>query len=185
MVQGVAQAGSGISQFAIATDGTLVYVPGAAIFGLGEATMVWVDREGREEPLSLPAAGYRRPRLSPDGSRVAMDILDVETSSDVWMSEVARGTLSLVTTDAGPDTRPLWTPDGQRVVFTSSREGPIGLFSKAADGSGGVEQLAVFEDTPFVGAMAWSPDGDELVFVYVTPETRGDIGVLSMEGEGT
>ena len=105
----------------LSLDGTLVYVPGGAQVA-GRNTLVWVDRQGREEPLKAPPRAYLYPRLSPDGTRVALDVRDQE--SDIWIWDFAREALTRFTFDPGPDTHPAWTPDGQRVLFRSARSGP-------------------------------------------------------------
>ena len=123
-------------QFQVAHDGTLVYMTGSA----GEApTPVWVDREGRVDVLpGIPQDGYISVRVSPDGTRLALESF---STSDLWIYDVARGTLSRLTTDPARDNNPLWTLDGERVVFGSDREGPWGLFWVSADGTGDVERL--------------------------------------------
>ncbi len=78
-------------------------------------TLVWVDRQGREEPLKAPPRAYMYPRLSPDGTQVALDVRDQE--NDIWIWDLARETLTRLTFDPGPDTHPVWTPDGQRMLF--------------------------------------------------------------------
>ena len=184
VLDGVITKGSGAANFSFSRDGTLVYVPGTGVTGSGpQRTLVWVDREGREEPLALDPGGYERPRVSPDGTRVAVDVSGPE-GRDVWTSDVARGTRSILTPDPAADERPLWTLDGERVVFQSDREGLSGLFWKAADGRGAVEPLLTVEDAPqVVTPYDWSPDGNELIFHHLAPNTGFDIGVLSMEGE--
>ena len=142
-----------------------------------------VDRQGREEPLLFPPNDYRFPDLSPDGTRVAVVIGDPD-NTDVWIGEVARGNLSRLTIDPASDQMPLWTPDGERVVFSSDREGPLGQFWAAFDGTGRVEQLTTIEDAGFINSASWSTDGKKLFFFYSdSPATGQDLGVLSMDGE--
>ena len=86
----------GAVQFALADDGSLVYIPGGTVSGT--RSLVWVDRSGGEERLPAPERGYRGLSLSPDGTRVAVGILDNSGNADVWVSELARGTLTRVTT---------------------------------------------------------------------------------------
>ena len=63
----------GVRQYAISDSGTLVYIPGtAAAAAPGQRTLVWVDRKGKEEPLAAAPNDYRIPRISPDGTRVAL-----------------------------------------------------------------------------------------------------------------
>ena len=174
LVEGVrgAQAVTGAVYFSVARNGSLVYVPGSAGGGT-VVSLVWVGRDGDEERIPAPPRAYDRPRVSPDGTRVAVDIADGD-NTDVWIWDLARETLTQLTFDEGVDDVPLWTPDSARVVFRSSRDGG-GLFWKAADGTGQVERLKDGAARPY----AWAADG-RLIF-----EQAGDIGVLTMEGERT
>ena len=182
VLDGVITKSSGAANFSFSHDGTLVYVPGTGVgSGSGQRTLVWVDREGREEPLSLPPGGYIFPRVSPDGARVAVGMASPE-GNNVWISDVARGTLSILTPDPTTDQFPLWTPDGEKVVFWSDTQ-PPGLFWRAADASGEGELLMEREDVTTLLPHAWSPDGNELIFDYLAPGTGFDVGVLSMVGE--
>ena len=185
VLDGVITKNSGAANFSFSRDGTLVYVPGTSGgTGVLQRTLVWVDREGREEPLVLAPGGYTWPRISPDGTRVVVAMSGTEVR-DLWTSDVARGTLSILTPDPAEDRVPLWTPDGERVVFRSNRE-PPGLFWKAADGRGAVEPLLTGEEVQqltFLTPSDWSPDGNELLVHYSAPDTDFDIGVLSMDGE--
>ena len=104
-------------------------------------------------------------------------------TSGIWIVDATRGTLSRVTSEAANDSWPVWTPDGQQVVFTSARDGELGFFRKSADGTGDVERLATIEGANGLVADTWSPDGSRLVFTLFGSGTGGDIGVLSMEGE--
>ena len=114
---------AGRAGIAVAANGALVYIPGGAAGG-GQLTVVSVDRQGRPTPLpGIPLDSYRDVRVSPDGARLAL-----ATQSDVWIYDLARGTLGRLTTDPASDRSPLWTPDGQRIVFTSNRNGYPELF---------------------------------------------------------
>ena len=163
---------TGVAEFNIARDGTLVYV---ARGGASESprTLVWVDRQGRETPIAAPPRPYANVRLSPDGGRVALEIEDGD--QDIWVWDLARSTLTKVTTDPGLDETPVWTPDGRRLVFTSQAGGVLGsLFSQAADGSGMAERLA---ESAFIRrATAVVPDGSRVVF-----SSGGDLMTLSLD----
>ena len=170
--------GAGLSRFAVADNGSLVYLPNRG-GGVG-GSPVWVDREGREEPLGLPANEYYWPRLSPEGTRLAVSVL--EPDQDVWVSEIARGDLTPLTVAPADDFLPIWTPDGQEIVFASRREGgQLGLFSKRADGTGPVEPLMMAETIGFLVPHSWSPDGRTLAFGY--SDIGPDIGVLTLDGD--
>ena len=169
----------GSASFSVASDGTLVYLSGGGSIGQSN-TLVWVDREGSEEPLPLAPAGYNWPRLSPDGTQVAMMI----DNQDVWVSDLARGTLIRVTTAPGIDNVPIWTPDGVHLVFASQREGTgrFGFYQKRADGTGTAEKLLTSDAPGFFRPYGWSPDGMRMVFVYGPPPAL-DIGLLTMGGD--
>ena len=90
--------GFGAGDFAVATDGTLVYVDApAGLAGTGR-TLVWVDRMGKEEPIAAPPRGYLHPRLSPDGTRVAVS---VAVEQDLWIWDLRRATLTRLTFERG------------------------------------------------------------------------------------
>jgi serine/threonine-protein kinase len=174
LVESVRDSGglTGAMHFSVSGDGkSLVYVPGRSAF-----TLVWVDRQGREDPLKAPPRIYFYPRLSPDGTRVALDTRDQE--SDIWIWDLARETLTRFTFDPGEDTHPVWTPDGQRVLFRSLRAGPGNLFWQAADGTGAVERLT--ESPTNQMASAVSPDGTRLVFREENATTGEDLMVLAL-----
>jgi WD40-like Beta Propeller Repeat len=154
-----------VANFDIARDGTLVYVPGAAAGTAGTValrTLVWVDRQGREESISATPRAYSYPRISPDGTRVALDIRDQE--NDIWIWDLVRETLIRFTFDPGLDTNPVWTPEGDRLVFSSEHAGNRNLFWQSADGTGGVHQLSESPNQQLPTSI--SPDGT-LVFTEV------------------
>ena len=165
----------GGAPYAFSDDGMLVYVPGGdSALGVGnQRILVWVDREGHEEPLGTEPRSYFSPRLSPDGQRLATRVTQ-GGAWDIWIDDLIRGTSSRLTFDPSLDFTPLWTPDGERVVFTSLREGG-GLYQVAADGTGQIEIL--IQTLANVWAQSFSPDGSNLVF-----DLFGDIHSLSMEG---
>lgn len=88
---------------------------------------------------------------------------------------MARGIFTSLTSDQA-DVRPIWTPDGKRITFTSSRMGPLNLFWMPADGSGPPERLFTSQYTQF--PSSWSPDGRYLGFMEIHPATGWDLWVL-------
>ena len=123
----------GAAEFVVAADGTLAYVD-APDFAPANM-LVWVDRQGREKPLDAAPGAYAHPRLSPDGMRVA-----VANGSDIWVLDLAGQRASQLTFAPASHFAPLWTKDGDRLLFFSPfRES--GLFWQAADGSGAAERL--------------------------------------------
>src|SRR5207247_8183474 len=168
VLEGVVTTPTGAADIAVAANGSLVYVQGKAGVG-GQQTIVSVDRQGRFSPLpGLPPDSYRDVRVSPDGSRLAL-----ATQADVWTYDFARATLSRLTTHPASDTRPLWTPDGQRIVFSSNRAGYPEIFWRLADGTGGEERLLARENGLLdLRANGWSSDGKQILFSEVWPNVQ-------------
>ena len=164
--------------FAVSSTGFLVYAPGGAGGG-NQRGLVWVDRQGHEEPINVPLRAYVLPRLSPDGKRIALDIRDQE--SDIWTWDIARQGLTRLTFNAGADQWPVWTADGSRIVFASDKAGAFNLYSQAADGTGQPERLTESSNVQLPTSM--SPDGKRLVFRETDPKTNNDLKMLTLDGE--
>lgn len=103
---------AGSVDFDVARDGTLVHVPGG--IPAARRTLVWVDRQGHEDAIKAPARECLYPRVSPDGTRVALDVVDPERS--IWTWDFARETLVRITLEPVSGF-PAWTPDGRRLVY--------------------------------------------------------------------
>ena len=174
---GVRGAGVGVPYVAVSDTGSLVYAGGDP--RSLTRTLVWVDREGREEPLGVEPRGYIYPRISPDGTKVALDVRDQE--NDIWIWEFSRQTLTRLTFAPEYDGDPVWTPDGQQVVFSSGRggEASYNIFLKAADGTGAVEALT--DSSVDHWPHAFSPDGTHLVFSEGARGGDRDLAMLSMK----
>jgi serine/threonine-protein kinase len=174
VLENVMTKNSGAANFALARNGSLVYLSGSA--NTSPRTLAWVDRTGREEPLQVPPRTYLYPRVSPDGTRIALDIADL--NRDIWTWEIERKTLTRLTLDPAADTHPTWTPDGRRIVFSSSRSGSANLYWQPADGTGDAEQLT--ESPNGKNPNAVTPDGSRLVFREATPVTTDDLLLIPL-----
>jgi serine/threonine-protein kinase len=193
LVENIADSGvvTGAAQFSVAENGSLIYVPRGEIVATGGflvttlRTLVWVNREGREEPLAAPPRGYSSPRLSPEGTRVALNVRDA--ASEIWVWDLTRATLTRLTFDPGQDRFPAWSPDGRRIAFSSTRDGSNGnLFWQAADGTGSADKLAESQSPRQVFPTSFSPDGSQVV-VFGAPaggDENDDISFVSLQGEG-
>jgi hypothetical protein len=156
-------------QYGISSAGSLVYIPGVQ----GSRRLVWVGRNGAEQPLTVPAHAYDSPRISPDGRKIAVSI-----DGQIWLYDLSRDTLTRLTFAGNTNNRPVWTPDGKRVAFYSNKEGQLNLFWQLADGSGGLERLIASENLNV--PLSFSPDGQLLAFNDLNPTTQTDIWVLRM-----
>jgi Tol biopolymer transport system component len=120
--------------------------------------------------------------LSPDDKQLVFAQVDSDTgNSDIWVIDLAGGAPSRFTFDTSVDFAPVWSPDGQRIVFASLREGAPNLFQKMANGSGQ-------EDSLYKSPLAklpsdWSKDGRFIICGTVDPKTRWDLWVLSVSDQ--
>ena len=100
----VAVQSTGTAEFDVGLDGTLAYVPASAVTAPAR-TLVWVDRLGHEERINAEPRAYTYPRISPDGTRVALDIRDRE--NDIWVWDFTGKHLTQVSRDSGFDRAPI------------------------------------------------------------------------------
>ena len=181
IVEGIeASTGTGSAQLAVSATGTLVYLAGTE--RTIEDPIRWMDGSGRTTPLRSAPSNWSNPSFSPDGNRLAMDVVVATARPDVWIYDWARDTATKLTFDPGVDVKPVWTPDGQRIVFTSGQGAGVGnLFWQRADGSGEAQRLAESGTTQVPGS--WHPNGKLLAFGEQSVKTRWDVFILPVDGD--
>jgi eukaryotic-like serine/threonine-protein kinase len=173
---------SGAANYTVSRSGTLVYVPGGPRGETPTRSIVWVDRKGHEERINnAPLRGYGPPRLSPDGARLAIGILD-QGNTEIWIWDFARETLRRLTFAPGMDGLPVWTPDSRRIIFMSDRMGVLNLYSQSADGGGIVERLTTSAAPQWPTAI--TPNGRWLVG-FTRPATTSDVVFFPLTDSAT
>jgi Tol biopolymer transport system component len=121
--------------------------------------LVWVNREGNEEPISIPPAEYRHPKISPDGMQVALTrTAGGVNKQGIWILDLA----SKKTVRLTDGLHPIWSSGGKRIVYGARRQGHFVVVWKAVDGSGKEEQLASSPDK-LLTPWCWSHDGNTLL----------------------
>jgi serine/threonine protein kinase len=164
-------------QFSISQNGVLTYIPGAT---RGTNQLGWYDRTGKSlGPVGAPG-DVNDPAISPDEKSVVFR-RNAGAGSDLWVLDLSRGTETRFTSDASINGAPVWSPQGDRIVFASSRRGRVfKLYQKAASGSGQDEPLLPnsLNDAP----TQWSRDGRFIVYSEIDPRSKYDIWVLPTEG---
>jgi Tol biopolymer transport system component len=176
--------GQGRGLFEVSRDGVLVYSEGGSSTNLGSSPETWmlqptwVERTGTEIARVGPYYPYRGAEVSPDGTRIALHRHD-DAGGDVWVIEPSGADTRITYAPERDNSMPIWSPDGKYVAFNAQRDGKWGLYRSLSD-RGNAEEL-LYESDTLVFPMSWSPDGLRIVFGSVSPETSGDIRVLSLE----
>ena len=164
--------------FAVSATGVLAHRAGQ-----GERRqLTWVDRAGVARGTVGPPdeAGLSGAELAPDGKRVAV-MRTVQGNTDVWLIDTGRDGCSRFTFNPGLDGSPVWSSDGTRVVFSSSRNGPSDLFEKAASGAGDDRPLLASAEPKM--PLDWSSDGQWLLYTTRHPKTGLDLWAVPMAGD--
>ena len=178
VVDGLSTQLTGLAHFAVSDDGTLIYLIDALGSLSLDRTLAWVDRAGVVEELPFEARPYEQVALSPSGDRVVTFISDVE-NEDLWILDLERFVPERLTFNPASDRVPIWTPDGERIVFMSTRGGSTyNLYSRRADGAGDVDRLSTSEELQVPHSI--SPDGQQLVFTQGLPQVY-DFHVMGLE----
>lgn len=154
---GAAQGGAA---FGVSANGTLVYRMGAASL---PTELTWFDRSGRKLD-AVPATGnFINPSLSPDEKRIAVEKTD-GSARDIWLIDLTRGTTSRFTFDPSVHQYPIFSPDGQQILFVSDRSG-LDLYVKPANGIG--EEKLLLKNAG--GVSDWSADGKTILYATGNP----------------
>jgi eukaryotic-like serine/threonine-protein kinase len=174
--ENVRESGLGAAHYGFSRLGSFVYVPGGA--SDGQQQLVWVDRKGNEELLAAPQNIYVAVRISPDNTRVALDVRGAGTAT--WIYDLSRHTLTRMFYESG-GFAPVWSMDSKRIAFYSISGAIRGISSKPADGSGTQEWLSQGKNR--LHPASWSPDGRFLTYAELVPTRGWDIGMLPLDGE--
>ncbi len=158
--------GTPARHLAFSETGTLVYVPGPATTSSGTASLILGDGRGGSELLKIPPGEYSHPRVSPNGSVLAVARITGQ-ESDIWTYDLSGSTEIRRLTFGGNSRFPVWSGDGQRVTFQSAREGDRAIFWQSADGTSAAERLTKPAQGEEHRPEAWSRDGARLLFSVV------------------
>jgi Tol biopolymer transport system component len=165
IVEGVLRAsrdagGGGDAQFGFSNNGSMVYIAGMEV-NPRDRVLALVDRNGVRTPLNIPPGLWSQPRVSSDGTRLAVD-RDDGKNRDIWIYDFNDAGPIHQMTFEGNNQAPLWLDD-QHIVFTSDREGDQRLFRQRFDG-GPADRLAKSEQGIRPSSDSWSRDSKVLIF---------------------
>ncbi|MGA2717250.1 MAG: hypothetical protein ABSG41_29580 [Bryobacteraceae bacterium] len=155
--------------------GTLVYRRNSG-GASGMRTLQWVDPTGKKEPLRAKPGVYQSSALSPDGKRVALTVTDA--GQDTWVYDPQRDAMTRLTFGGSVYYYPVWSPDGQYVVFLKANNG---IFQARADGSGQPQPLTQSNSGNQM-PYSFTPDGKRLA--YTQAGRSAQIWTVPLEDQG-
>ncbi len=164
----------GIGQFDFSSNGTFVYLSGTSLQGW---PVVWLDGSGKTQSLLAKPGQYYTPRLSPDGSRLALAV--GSGGSDIFVYDPQREAMTRLTFTTQDNLLPVWTPDGRHIAFRFRLGGGFGIGWVRADGAGEPQKL--LESKNDVRTFSFSPDGRRLSYFETNPQTGNDLWTLPMD----
>ena len=164
--------------FSVSENGVLVHA--SSVSG-GSQQPAWFDRSGKPLGLAASAGAYFQTELSRDEERLAVARPDRQTrTNDIWLLDLAQRNESRFTFDPAEDFFPVWSPDGNRIVWISILEGAFSLYHKAA---GAGQQELLLSSGRQKHPTNWSGNGRFILYQENDPKTKWDVWVLPLEGE--
>ena len=162
---------------AVGGNGTVIYNTGV---GAALSALTWVDRSGKELSRVGEPAVMANPTLSPDGSRVAVDVADLKANNvDIWLASTSGPGNTRFTFDPSEEVAGIWSPDGSTVAWRAAPAGGCAVFTKRSNGlerekriyqAGPIDDFVPnswSKDGKFIVATHWAPGHPYLVFVSV------------------
>jgi len=174
----VEQFGDSYPAFSASTD-VLAFQRGAM------AQLTWFDREGKVMGTTgeqWEQGLYANIALSPDERHLAVTKATGPGATNIWLLDLSPGGASTrFTFGSTSNGEPVWSPDGNNIVFSSNRDGRYNLYQKPAKGEKAEEVL--LKSSEDKRATSWSRDGRFLLYQVDHPKNMLDIWVLPLNGD--
>ena len=183
---GVGRSSLGYGPFSVSGAGTLAYAGALSTPG----RLTWFDRGGTPSESAGSLGDYTDFRLSPDETRLAASIADPKTGFiDIWITDLTRHSSAPFTFGPAVNASPVWSPDGARIIFRTTRSGGVTEFYAKSAGGGGIEEPVVAQTVTRLGVLSlamtlwdWSPDGRYLLF-STTTSSASDLWLVPLAAD--
>ena len=147
----------GAAAFSLSNEGKLVFAGGQAT----SLDLAWYDRTGKKGDV-IDSGTFQDAHISPDGKKVSAARADAGGHLEIYIYDLARGTKSQFSFSQSRDDDPVWSPDGNTIVFDSGRSGKIDLYTRPANGARQEELL--YHDDLDKYPSSWSSDGKYIAY---------------------
>lgn len=166
--------------FSVAQNGTVIYNTST---GGSTSVLTWLDRSGKELGRVGEPGVYANPNLSPDGTRVSVDVTDVKANNvDVWIKDLRHNTDSRFTFDPAEDVGGIWSRDGTTIAYRSNQAQQT-LFAKQAQGLAPPRMVFHFQsgtNSNDLVPTSWSPDDKQLMCSFQQITTGSALFLIDM-----
>jgi Tol biopolymer transport system component len=167
----------GLADFSVSATGRLIH----GILGPDPTSLVWFDRAGNPIASVPGAVGFQKPALSPDGTTIGAHRIDPDRQSqEVWLIDATRGDKERLTTNPGLDIMGVWSPDGNYILYGSTRE-DTGATTYLKEVRGSTTDVPLFpssDERERQQMTDWSPDGKHIVFGSRGQKTLWDVWTM-------
>ncbi|MFZ4622579.1 MAG: TolB family protein, partial [Bacteroidota bacterium] len=168
--------GSGVVDYDVSNKGHLVYLPGALNKDL---ELVWADLEGKITPVTSQLQPYNAPRVSPDGSKMAVTFGVVRGSdNDIWIYDIKKSSFSRLTFGKKMFA-PAWSADSKTIYYANAVASEEGIWEISADG--GSEGKLLQRMTVPTYPVSVSRDGKFLILNTEGGPSDGDIPMIDLQ----
>ena len=165
----------GAAAFSLSNDGKLIFAGGQST----SLDLAWYDRSGKKGEV-IDTGTFQDVHISPDGKRVSAARADAGGHLEIYIYDLARGTKSQFSFSQSRDDDPVWSPDGNTMVFDSGRSGKIDLYTRPANGARSEELL--YHDDLNKYPSSWSSDGKYIAYETLD-SSHFDVWILPMFGD--
>jgi eukaryotic-like serine/threonine-protein kinase len=171
--------GAAAGVFSASNDGMLAFQTGSSM----EAGMMlyWVDLAGGGTQVLGEPGQIFHPVVSPDGNRAMVEIRSTSSGIDLWLVDLGTGLRTRFTFATGDETRPVWSPDGEFVYYSSREEGNFSIIRQPVEGQGGATVL--LESKLGIAPSSVSPDHADLLVDWMREDGKFEMRRLALAAD--
>jgi serine/threonine protein kinase len=169
----------GAAHYSFSTNGTLAFATGRLT--QPQNRLIWVTDDGAELLVTPDVLGFTwGPRISPDERRLATSVF-IQDRTEIWLYDLQRRVGSPLVAHNSHNVMPIWTPDGNEIVFASNRSGNFDMYRVSTDGDSEAKRIGQSEVDRI--PTSFRRDGELLAFYEINPSTQRDLWIMPLDGD--